>query len=108
MTTQALYELSAFSESERRTLRLIAEYLANKKKGRRGCFVYKYLRIYYERRGWENVVEWHTVERNIRRLAELGLLRRIQLPHRGANRVLFCLSEGLERLLAKLGWLKHG
>ncbi|ALL02085.1 hypothetical protein Pyrde_2042 [Pyrodictium delaneyi] len=106
MTTQAVYELAAFSESERRTLRLIAEYLSNKK-GRRDCFVYKYLRMYYERRGWENVVEWHTVERNIRRLAEHGwLVRRVYAKHRGGRAVVFCLSEGLEHLLAKLGWLK--
>lgn len=93
-----VYQLATFSESERRTLRLIAGYL--REKGQR-CFTYRGLRGYYNKNRLYMELEWHTAERNIRRLAELGWLER-----RGSGRsVYFCLTEKLETLYRQLGWL---
>jgi len=106
-----LYELSAFSETERRTLKLIAEYLGYRLGEIGGpvhCFTYKGLRWWYNRQRYYKELEWHTVERNIRRLAELGWLQRRIYPHKGAKRAVFCLTERLERMLKELGWLGGG
>jgi hypothetical protein len=101
---QAVYVLSGFSESERKTIKLIADYLHEK--GRK-CFTYRGLRAYWDSRRMYDL-EWHTVERNIRRLAELGWLsrrRRIFAKPRGGKRVVFCLTSNLEYMLRSLGWL---
>ena len=106
----AVYTLSAFSETERKTLRLIAEYLGYRR-GETGkdirCFTYKGLRWYYNKTRAYRHLEWHTVERNIRRLAEnKWLARRIFGTPRGGKTALFCLTSNLEYILGKLGWLE--
>ena len=104
----AVYTLSAFSETERKTLKLLAEYLRYRR-GETGkdirCFTYKGLRWYYNKTRAYRHLEWHTVERNIRRLAENKWLSRRILPHRGVKHVVFCLTSNLEYILEKLGWL---
>ena len=97
--TEALEFMASLSEKRRLTLKLIAEYLSEV--GRR-CFTYRGLRAYWDVRRLWNELEWHTVERNIRWLAENGLLRRIQ---RGRS-VIFCLEDETASMLATLGWLK--
>ena len=96
----AVYTLAGFSESERRTLRLIADYLSERS-GQR-CFTYRGLRRYWDRRRLYSL-EWHTAERAVRRLAEAKWLVRV----RRGRRVIFCLGERLELLLGELGWLKN-
>lgn len=108
----AVYTLSAFSETERKTLRLLAEYLRYRRENSEPdkpmprCFTYKGLRWYYNKTRAYRHLEWHTVERNIRRLAEnKWLARRIFGTPRGGKTALFCLTSNLEYVLAKLGWL---
>ena len=67
---------------------------------------YKGLRWYYNKTRAYRHLEWHTVERNIRRLAENKWLSRRILPHRGVKHVVFCLTSNLEYVLSNLGWLK--
>jgi len=109
LDARAVYELAAFSETERRTLRLIADYLTYRRQetGEQvQCFTYKGLRWWYNRQRYYKQLEWHTAERVVRRLAELGWLTRRIYPHRGAKRVVFCISSNLEQLLQQLGWLR--
>ncbi len=110
---RAVYELAAFSETEKKTLKLIAEYLRYRRENSEPdkpppkCFTYKGLRWYYNKQRWYKTLEWHTVERNIRRFAELGWLsRRIFGTPRGGKTALFCLTSNLEYILEKLGWLQ--
>ena len=63
---------------------------------RRNCFTYKGLRAtynYYYRRG-EVQVDWHSVERAVRRLVETGYLQRILLRSEGRRRTIYCLNGG--------------
>lgn len=102
MNSRAVYRLAAFSESERKTMRLIAEYM--KTRGSR-CFTYRKLRrLYNNIEAWQ-WLEWHTAERAVRSLAELGLLQRRRCI-RNRRCVLFCVTSELQYLLEELGWLQ--
>lgn len=97
MTALAVAQLAAFTESQRRTIRLIAMYLSSKDQR---CFTYRGLRSYWDRLRMYSL-EWHTVERAVRELARTGWLVRVQK----GRRVIFCLSEKMENMLRDLGWL---
>ena len=102
--SEAYAFLESLPTSKRETLRLIAEYL--RETGRR-CFTYRSLRAYWDRRRLWRELEWHTVERNIRWLAEEGLLER-DLRYRGRRAyTIFCLSRGLREVLEAVGWLRY-
>lgn len=107
MSIRALYVLSAFSESTRKTIRLIAEYLGGR--GQR-CFTYRGLRRYWDRKRAYYTLEWHTAERAIRKLAEDGWLKRVEIREKkrgGGRKVLFCLTEPLRILLEEMRWLSY-
>ena len=78
------FNFFGLTPSQYRTLILVFMYLENRG---RLCLTYRGLRawVYYNNdvRGWQ---EWHTIERNLRKLVEVGVLRRIT---RGRS-VLFC------------------
>ena len=93
---RAVYELAAFSRSERKTLRLIGYVAA------RGCFGYGELMTAWKQHK-EVRIKWHTVERTVRKLAEMELLER---RWTGKRSVEFCLSPRLEYILRQLGWLQ--
>ena len=111
-SVRAVYELAAFSETEKKTLKLIADYLRYRRensgpdKPPPRCFTYRGLRWYWDTKRLHNGLEWHTAERVVRKLAQLGWLSRRILPHRGVKHVVFCLTSNLEYILEKLGWLK--
>ena len=56
------------------------------------CFTYRGLRAWWQANRKYEGSEWHTVERSIRRLAELGYLKRV----RKGKRVVFCVEPMLE------------
>ena len=97
----ALDELMSLTQSERRTIRIIAEYYAER--GYR-CFTYRGLQAHYTRNKHYNSIHWHTVERSIRRLAESNLLHR---HYRGRRNVLFCISRRLMEIVEALGWARR-
>jgi len=96
-----VYQLAAFSESEKKTLRLISSYIYN---NNTRCFNYRKLRAYWDKKRMWRVIEWHTVERNIRRFAELGWLER-QVSKKDRRKVMFCASDELLALFRGLKWL---
>lgn len=51
------------------------------------CFTYKELRIWMYRKPKYKNIEWHTVERTVRHMAETGKLKRVWLSK---NKVKFC------------------
>ena len=61
---------------------------------RRQCFTYAGLRNTYNyyKRKQEIALDWHTVEREIRRMAEAGLLKRVILRKNGRQKVVFCTN----------------
>lgn len=70
------------------TSKLIYNYLNeyNKK-----CFTYRGLRAYWSYKRLYRESEWHTIERKIRKMAELGLLeRKVFKNGNGSRLVAFC------------------
>ena len=61
---------------------------------KRQCFTYAGLRAtynYYKRK--DNIaLDWHTVERTIRFMAEQGLLKRVILRKNGRQKAIFCVD----------------
>lgn len=55
------------------------------------CFTYRGLRAWWQANRKYEGSEWHTVERAIRKLAELGYLKRIKK----GKRVIFCVEPSL-------------
>lgn len=94
--------LTVFSEKQRLTLKLIAEYLRSR--GQR-CFTYHGLHRYWEGSRIRRGIDWHTVERAVRKLAKWGWLKRIEKRIDYRRKSIFCLTENLEHELRKLGWL---
>lgn len=101
MDVRAVYELSAFSESERRTLKLIALHVRDTGKT---CFDYLAMHRTYKRH-LEVRIKWNTLERVLRKLAELGWLSR-EISGRRRKSATFCLTPQLEYILRQLGWLQ--
>ena len=60
----------------------------------RKCITYRGLRAWIFRKPEYKDIEWHTVERAMRRLAEDGWLERIEL---GGRKVAFCPKRDLEK-----------
>ncbi|MEB3779952.1 MAG: hypothetical protein GSR85_06965 [Desulfurococcales archaeon] len=79
--------LGRLSPSAYQTFILILRYLASKNSSTY-CFTYKGLRAWlaYNRDAELRKLEWHTIERSIRALAEMEVLRRVQK----GRRVVFC------------------
>lgn len=90
--------LDALPSSLYRTLVLIFRYVYRENRSSR-CFTYQGLRswIHYVLPRHERP-EWHTVERAIRRLAEMGVLAR---RHIRKHKVVFCPGELWYELLAQ-------
>jgi len=74
-------------------LLLVNSYLAEK--GQR-CFTYRGLRTWLFRKQEYRDIEWHTVERSIRKLAEHGYLDRVELE---SGDLLFCINTNAKKLL---------
>ncbi|BAA79694.1 hypothetical protein APE_0718 [Aeropyrum pernix ovoid virus 1] len=89
--------LNSLAPSERRTLILIYRYVYREGRTSR-CFTYQGLRswIHYALPKHERP-EWHTVERAIRRLAELEVVRRL----RRGRKVIFCPGKHWHQLLVE-------
>jgi len=76
-------------------LMIIRKYLDEKKQK---CFTYRGIRAWlYKHQEWRDI-EWHTFERSIRKLVEVGLLDRKELSR---NKVIFCWNENAERVIRK-------
>ena len=89
------------SGSELQAFIFIREYLNElKSQGYSGkCFTYRGLRAWWSRNRKYEGSEWHTVERAIRRLAEKGVLRRVNTRGRERKRlVLFCVTPEFEAI----------
>ena len=95
---EALLWLRSMGEKKRATVKLIADYLRHSGSE---CFTYRGLRRFWDMRRMWRVLEWHTVERVVRELAQYGWLAR----RWSGRRVEFCVSENLEKMLRELGWL---
>jgi len=63
---------------------------------RRQCFSYNDFRVWFYRSQYRNDLEWHTVERVLRRLAEDGFLDR-EIRYR--NRAYFCVNDRFREYL---------
>jgi len=74
-------------------LLMIRRYLDEKKQR---CFTYRGLRSWMYRQKEYRDLEWHTVERTIRKLVEDRLLERVELKK---NQVIFCWTEAAERIV---------
>lgn len=74
---------------------IIHRYLAEK---RQRCFTYRGFRVWLYRHDEYRDLEWHTVERTLRRLAKDQFLDR---RSRGRT-VLFCRNERFDQVLANL------
>jgi len=72
---------------------IIDRYLSEKNQR---CFTYRGFRVWFYKQEWYRDIEWHTVERCIRRLAEEGLLDRKFIKR---NFVVFCRNERFEEAL---------
>jgi len=70
-----------------------------------GCWTYRGLRYHLYYRYQNKSVEWHTVERTLRKLAEEGLLRRREI--RRKKRVLFCTTPDYELLVSQVQELRQ-
>ena len=101
LDARAVYQLASFSETERKTLRLIALHVRDT--GER-CFDYLAMHRTYKRH-LEVRIKWNTLERVLRKLAERGWLSR-EISGRRRKRATFCLTASLEYLLEQLGWLQ--
>ncbi len=62
------------------------------------CFTYRGLRAWWDANGKWRGSEWHTVERAVRKLAEMGYLRRV----RRGRTVIFCVEPLLESVFEAL------
>jgi len=71
---------------------LIARYLSEKNQR---CFTYRGFRVWFYKQPYYKNVEWHTVERMIRKLAEEGFLNRKFIKR---NYVVFCKNERFEEV----------
>ena len=73
---------------------LINRYLSERNQR---CFTYRGLRSWIYKQPEYRDVEWHTVERTIRKLVEDGYLDRIEIKR---NQVLFCINDKFKRALS--------
>lgn len=92
--------LEELSPSEYRTFILALRYFqARESRGEAGaCLTYQGLRswfFYALSRAERDGLDWHTVERSLRALAERGVFRRV----RRGRRVLFCKTDLFYRLM---------
>lgn len=98
--------LYIFRGTKIETIKLIADYLRSK---HQNCFTYKGLRGFYDKTRSYRRLEWHTVERNIRELAQYGWLvrneKRRKEGRHWVRHVWFCLTDNLRYELEKLGWI---
>jgi len=60
------------------------------------CFSYNDFRVWFYRSSYHHDLEWHTVERILRRLAKDGFLDR-ELRYR--NRAVFCINDRFREYL---------
>lgn len=79
-------------EYPRSYILMIYRYLSEK--GQK-CFTYRGLRAWMYRKPEYRDLEWHTIERVIRKLAEDGFLDRVELSPR---KVIFCWNEKAEKV----------
>jgi len=77
-------------------LLLVNSYLSEKKQR---CLTYRGLRTWLFRKPEYRDIEWHTVERNLRKLAEHGYLDRVELE---SGDMLFCINTNAKKLLRTL------
>ncbi len=89
--------LSSLTPSELQATVFVKLYLESRGDGRK-CFTYRGLRAWWDKERKYEGSEWHTVERSIRRLAEMGYLKRL----RRGRRVVFCLEPKIELLFEEL------
>ncbi len=88
--------LDSLSPYVRRTFILLLRYFASRQQPQ-ACLTYQGVRgwfFYALSRQDRDGLEWHTVERGIRALAELGVLRRL----RRGRRVVFCKTDAFYQL----------
>ncbi len=76
------------------TLIVINDYLNSGEQPRR-CFTYRGIRAYWTRNKLWDTIEYHTLTRNIRKLVELGYLKRIYIKHMRArgSRTIYCPTQ---------------
>ena len=77
-------------------LLMIKRYLDEKKQR---CLTYRGLRSWLYKHPEYRDVEWHTVERVLRRLAEERYLERVEL---GGKKVIFCWTEAAEQVVRRV------
>ncbi len=65
----------------------------------RKCVSYRGLRTWIYRSTMYRDLEWHTVERALRRLAEDGYLQRIQLK---GNKTIYCPKQDIETTITTM------
>ncbi|MCE4609805.1 MAG: hypothetical protein F7C36_05445 [Desulfurococcales archaeon] len=96
------------SQSLLQTILLLDDYLEYKREQgwSDNCFTYRGLQyhLFYRYQNKKNV-QWHTVERTLRKLAEEKLLRRIEFKKK--KRVLFCLTPELKGLIREVQQLRQ-
>ena len=91
--------------SELKTLALIKDYLESRGQM---CFTYNGLRAHHARRRFYTDLDWHTVERNIRKMAEerRGILRRYEktIVRNGRKRrlAIFCWTDRAEQIYRRV------
>lgn len=97
LTQQSILQTLLLVEDYRRSLR--------ERGYNDGCWTYRGLRYHLYYRYQNKSVEWHTVERTLRKLAEEGLLRRREIRRR--KRVLFCATPEYELLVQSVMELRR-
>ena len=81
-----LGDLRSYGSWVYRTFLVLVKYLDERMSD---CFTYGGLRRYFEANDLWRYIDYHTLERGVRRLAQLGLLRRVKLK----RKMLFCVTE---------------
>ena len=86
-----------FGLSGVRVLGMVYRYVEERGGGR--CFTYRGLMGWWSRKGLYRSIDWHTVERAVRRLAEVGVLKRV---FKGRRKVMFCLTDESDAIYQEL------